>query len=359
MDFEVLKTLPAIEAVAAEWRELHRRVGSTPYSNYDWVHIWWMDIGSDRSNQDLVVVIGRDAGRLAAVLPLVVVRKRGLRILQAPGFKCYHYCDTLSENAAQAADIWQAARRMVDYHVADIRDVYPDSSSYQALSTFAKPLDATDCFYLRVDWKSGKEWIDALSKKVRSNFRRRQNQLEEKGPVSFDVYKNGPELTAIINTMVDQKIALCKAQGKEGLFDYPRVSDYFRKLVESGAERENMLLMVLRCGEEHVAYALSFYCNDIMQVLIITYNSSWSKYSPGNVLMVRLMSWAIDNGFRGLNLQHENGDFKRQYVNEVLVCREFVFSGSFLGRIAEKSYLGFRKYYRRLKASPAPEAVDA
>src|SRR5437868_5803367 len=88
----ILRNEAEIEAIADEWRGLYGRHHRTLYSDYDWFHVWWHSLAKTSARNSLHVVIGRQGGRLVAVLPLFVTRRRGLRILQAGGHKAFYCC---------------------------------------------------------------------------------------------------------------------------------------------------------------------------------------------------------------------------------------------------------------------------
>src|SRR5277367_5838958 len=152
LETKILTTEQDIESIAGEWRELFARAGASPFADGDLFMIWWRTIGKTDGQRVPHVVTGRENGKLTAVLPLTVVRRKGLRIMQAAGYKSYNYADMLAATTEQAAALWQAVRRSPHYDFADIRDVYPESKCYEALSAFACRRDLTDAFSLRLQW---------------------------------------------------------------------------------------------------------------------------------------------------------------------------------------------------------------
>jgi len=348
LECEILTSETEIEKLADEWRRLHARVGRSSYTDYDLFVIWWRVLAKSDGRQSLHVIAGRRDGSLVGVLPLTIARRKGLRILYAAGHKGYYYCDMLAEDADIATALWNAACRSPHYDFADIRDVYPESMCYKALCAFAQRHDITGAFYVRLNWRTGKDWIASLPGNVRGKFKRCTRRLEEKGAVRYEVYETGPLPAAIIDGMVEKKIAWSAVHDKHGLFDYPDVLRFFHLTLETAARQGRLFLAWLRCGDDVIAYNYGLIHHGILHISFWTYDPAWAQYSPGNVIMVHSICRAIDHGLRNVELGQGGSFFKRQYCNETRSCDEFTFSGSRRGRLLEAAFIGLRTVWRFL-----------
>ncbi|MGE3623452.1 MAG: GNAT family N-acetyltransferase [Bdellovibrionales bacterium] len=338
-----------VAALAGDWRALHARFGRSAFSNYDVFAIWWRTVGRNYGRRSLHVVAGYIDGKLAGVLPLTVVRRQGMRVLQAAGYKGYNYCDMVAENADHAAEIWDAAASSRRYDFASIRDVYPDSLCYRALSFFARRRDMTEALFLRIEWKTNEEWLGTLSSKTNRELRRRNRRLGEKGVVTYHVYREGPIPSAVIDQMIRHKIEWCRAHNEGGLFVQPGVYDYFRELVEILAAQGRIVLSWLQCGDEAIAYNLCIDYHGVLHGYVLGYNPVWAGYSPGMLLVTRFIGWAIENGYQGLDLRQGGSEYKSRFTNVTRACAEFTFSRSFKGRMLESSFMGLRAAARALR----------
>lgn len=135
---DILVSEEAVAAIGEKWRQLQVRAGRILFADHDWFNIWWRTLGKSSQSQTLHVVTGRIDGNLVAVLPLVVVRRRGLRIMHAAWQKAFHFCDMLCDSRDQATALWKAAYHSPHYDFADIRDVYSESA-FEAAIDALKP----------------------------------------------------------------------------------------------------------------------------------------------------------------------------------------------------------------------------
>jgi len=353
---EIVTTETGIEAIAGEWRQLHARLGRSPYTDYGWFRIWWDMLGKSHGARHLHIVVGRANGRLEGLLALTVVRRHGLRILHAAGHKAFYYCDMLAANAEDASVLWEAAWQSPHYDFADIRDVCSGTLGYEALSKFAHPRDITDSFAIRNTWDTSEEWLMSLVGHARGTFKRYTRRLQKKGTVSYEFYKAGPLPALLIDNMVREKIAWSIAREKHGLFDHPNVLPFFHRLLELAARQNALFLAWLKCGEDVIAYNLGFIHQSQLRMFFWTHNPQWSDCSPGNVILVNSINQAIDRGLGGIDLGHGGGTLKRQYANEMGECVEFTFACG-AKRIFEIAFIGVRCIWRFLTRMKLEERV--
>jgi CelD/BcsL family acetyltransferase involved in cellulose biosynthesis len=79
---EILTAEADVEALADEWRSLQAAAGRIPFTDYDWFDACWRHLGKPKGST-LHIVTGRVDRRLVAVLPLVVLHKKGYAFYRA------------------------------------------------------------------------------------------------------------------------------------------------------------------------------------------------------------------------------------------------------------------------------------
>lgn len=347
--FSVIATQTGIEAIAEEWQQLHARAGKSPVTDYNRFHVWWRTIGQAREGASLHVLIGREDGKLVAVLPLIVVRRmKGLlRVLCEPDGMMFEV-EVLCEDPALVLSSWQAAMDRPGYDLAKVKGVYPQSSSHAALSKIGKRSDTMDTFFLRCDWPTSEDWLASISGNARGNFRRCSRRLAEKAPLRYEVYKEGPLPMAIVEGMVKHKIDWCADRGKHGTFERGNVDDYFRSWAETSSRQGQLFLAWLQCGDDVIGYNLGLIYNEVCYAYFWTYDPAWSRYSPGNVIMMNTIAWAIEKKLKGIDfiytgISESEKKFKRKYANQVGQCHEFTFRKSLYGSVAAWGFTLLRR----------------
>lgn len=360
MTIEILDTEPELDALAAEWQALHQRSGKSPFSDYDWFNTWWQKIGRTTGRLALHLIVGRENQQLVGVLPLIRANRNGISVLQAAGQNSFYYCDLVSDNETQAAQLWDAARRSPGFVFADIRDVYPESECHRPLSGFARKRDAIDSFALNLRWASGEEWLSSLSGNTRGNFRRCSRRLDEMSPLDFHVHVSTESPPPhVVDSFVKDKVSWCRRRNKSGLFDHPGVGEFFRTMATGEAARNRLFLTWLTCGDDIAATILGLRHRDILHLPFWTYDDRFARYSPGNVLMVNVIQWAIDEGFRRIDFRQGKSSFKVKYANETRSCDEYTFAPSLPGRLVEAGFIGTRALWRQFRRGDSNEISEA
>ncbi len=338
------------EALADEWRKLHSAIGKSPFSGYDWFDIWWRTMG--KRDRMLHIVTGRKDGKLVALLPLGVIRKKGFRILQATGAEAFYQADMLCEDPACAAKLWKAARASKLYDFAHIRDVCPGSLCEQSLSAFAILHDRNRAPYLKIEWKTSGEWLDSTPKErglQRHTLKRKLRRLKDQGEVTCDLYRQLPLPDGMIEGMVEQKSAWCREHGLTGMFDQPEVLPFFRQFIEYLARSGALLFTRLKCGDRAIAYHLMVIDGKRIRNYVPTADYAWARYSPGHLSSVNAISWAIENGFEEYDQMHGDFAYKYQFSNHVRECREYTFSHSRYGWLGAKIFITRRNIRNLIK----------
>jgi CelD/BcsL family acetyltransferase involved in cellulose biosynthesis len=80
-----------------------------------------------------------------------------------------------------------------------------------------------------------------------------------------------------------------------------------------------------------------------------SFDLNWSEYSPGNVLLAKVIGWCIDNGIPTLDFMMGDHGYKNAYANQKLELTDFLFPASLTGRFADWA---LRNLYFRSRDRP-------
>jgi CelD/BcsL family acetyltransferase involved in cellulose biosynthesis len=181
---------------------------------------------------------------------------------------------------------------------------------------------------------------------MRRSHARRLRRLEEKGPVELHVSTTAEP--AFIDEMLRLKKAWCETQGKRGIFDHAGVNGFFHTLLKAGEAKGTLRFFRLTCGDKTIAYRAGFLYRDVFHSYLVSYDPAWAAHSPGNLMNIKAISWAIDNGAREFNLMQGENAQKLQFSNGTRLCADWTISASLAGRAQESLYVMYWSLQRSL-----------
>jgi len=73
-------------------------------------------------------------------------------------------------------------------------------------------------------------------------------------------------------------------------------------------------IYLLQCGEEDIAAKIIFKCNNICYSAHTAYRSSYSKYSPGTLLLAEIIKSLFENKCKELDLLGMRLEYGKQQV---------------------------------------------
>lgn len=347
MEFTVITSEKDLAATTQEWALLRNRAARFPFADPDLFSAWWHNRGKHGARK-LHIATGRQDGKLTALAPLVVTRRWGIRILEWGGSEMFDYCDALLEAPSLGEPLWDAIRRSGLYDFALLRDVHSRASCSSAIGAFARPVGSRPVAAIEFQWPAGSVWMsEALSTSTRAYFRRTERRLSQIGPLRFEVCRGQPVPARVLNALHRQKTEWLQARAKPSLLSKPAGVNLLHDIARTAAEASDLHLCWLECGDEIIATHLGFERHGLLYWYLPSYSMEWAKYAPGRLLLLKLICWAIDHGLSGFDFLRGEEAYKAQLANDYHSLTDFMFAGSDIARLAERSLIA---WYLRRKA---------
>jgi O-antigen/teichoic acid export membrane protein/CelD/BcsL family acetyltransferase involved in cellulose biosynthesis len=335
LDCAILTDIGEVEKIAIEWQQLADRKGQSLFGSYGWFALWWSSLGKRGGCCHLHIVTARVNGRLTAVLPLVVRRSGLLRILEWAGYEVFDYGDVLAESPRDAQGVWQHIYAKGHYDVALIKDVHAKASALPVLTQTMQLREQRRNYFLTLDFASGEAWLAAQSRKLRGDTRRKTEKMQGKGPVTFHVHRNGDPVPAkIIDALYAQKAAWFDAREASGVFSRAEIKDFLCDLAQDAAQQGTLYLAWLSSGDAVVACHMGFVRSEVLYLYHTTYDAAYGAFSPGNILMIETIKWAIDARLRELDFMRGDEAYKQRFASGTRALSAFVSSRSIVGRVS-------------------------
>jgi CelD/BcsL family acetyltransferase involved in cellulose biosynthesis len=287
------------------WKSFESETEHHVFQTFDLQQHYYECIGRPQGARPCLVYVEDDRGTPLCFLPFQIRSNHGARLLEWLGGLLFDYrAPLLSRDYARLcgesdfAEIWRRIRSSLPaFDAVDFKRM-PDTVG-GIPNPFVELPGAkvtNHCFqaHLPDDWDA--YYASCVGAKHRWSQRRKERKLTALGPVSFEVLTDVAER----RHQIDKLLAL-KSQRYElfGRVANDRHSVQFLKgMVSDPAVSPMTHFSVLRLGEATIAAHLGFVHNRTLYYMIPAFETvKLSKYSPGNILLLHLMKWAIENEY--------------------------------------------------------------
>jgi O-antigen/teichoic acid export membrane protein/CelD/BcsL family acetyltransferase involved in cellulose biosynthesis len=339
LHFEILTSISQVEKISNEWRTLYALIGRGVFGGYDRFHIWWKHLGVSEKITLHVVIARSSTGELKAVLPLVMHRIWGVRILEWAGHDVFDYGNILAENELEAQAVWSFVRAHGVYDIALIKDIHAQALSLGVLSRLMQMRRQRRNYYLTLDFVSGDAWLAQQSRKLRGDVRRKTEKMQVRGKVAFHIYKKGKGFPShVLDALYAQKEAWFSSRNMLGAFSHKGIKGFLHQLAAAADDRSELYLAWLTCNETIVACHMGFKRDGVLYLYHTTYHDDFSEFSPGNSIMIETIKSAIDERLGELDFMRGDEAYKQRFASGHRLLLDFIYPRNFAGKILIKMY---------------------
>ena len=349
----------SIEAAETPWRALERTGVLTPYQRYDWITA--LRAGRKRHRDRCAVAVVHDAAGPAALLPLAIGRRFGLRVAAIIGSDVAN-ADWLivRQDAAPHFTAAVLARRVAASG--------PDAGGFDGLvlatlpprwQGLANPLlaiphqPAPDPLYLAPVTPAGE--TGRLSARQRRNILRGKRRLEETvGPVTLRRADGAGEIAAVHAAFLAQRAARFAQMGVPNVFAEDWCVAFFRNAAATapGSERPAMRLHALWAGDSILATSCGTCAGPhYSQYINSTASGPAARYSLIGILMHELLPELAAAGITSIDMGLGDFPYKADWTD-----RQDAYDAAIgltpAGRLAGAAIMGLRALKRRIKHNP-------
>lgn len=332
LDCNTLTEIENVEAIAPAWHDLYQRIGSDYFAGYTPFKVWWQTIAQEKMTT-LHVVTGHRDGKLVALFPLVVCKKKGFRILFWAGYDAFLGDLALYENQDDLDELWQFVAKSPYFDAAELRYISQNSAMEEVLSKRRCACQIEEDFLtsIRFEGMDSQAWLAGLPRKVRTESKRKMKRLFGTGAVKFDVYqKDIPK--DLLRTMIDHKREWCVDRGYDSrAFFNP---EYIPQLVKEASEKGDVRFFCLSIDGMPISFALGFICGKTIYVSVLAHDPSCMELSPGVMVIVETIKWCADYGLDEFSFMEGREDFKVKYGNTRRVIVTYSFCRTIWGYVA-------------------------
>jgi CelD/BcsL family acetyltransferase involved in cellulose biosynthesis len=308
---------------AAAWGEFD---SSTPFQHPQWVEQWYGAFADAPGIVPLIAVISEAAtGERTALLPLILRRQHGIRIVEFADLDLTDYNAPLlgpaaPRDARSARLLWRdllAALRKVPggADLIRLRKVPADLDGRP--NPLAMLREAGPCVLngnLIVTGEDFDAWRFTLERTTRKELERSWRVFTRDPGAGFRLAADADMALKILAATEVQQGARMQSLGLDFILNGERCAGFYRSLVRDGVATGYAVVSALTAGEEIVATLLGLRTGSrYVMIRISNAGGEWSKCSPGRLIIERTMAALHRDGVREFDFSIGNYAYKRRF----------------------------------------------
>jgi CelD/BcsL family acetyltransferase involved in cellulose biosynthesis len=364
----VARSFESLAAARDLWLRLEAKGEATPYQTFAFSDAWMSSIGAAEGWRAWPLLVSTPAGEPLALLPLAVRRRMGVNIGAFLGGKHANFTmplyaqgarRTLAPDALRAAAVDAARRGGVDLLLLE-RQVTGWMGTPNPLARLdARP--AASQAYKATLVADGDAFMQAImSSESRKKLRHKEKKLSEFGAVAFREAGAPDERRRALEAFLAQKAQRFAALGIDNPFADPAAEDFLRRATQAG-DASPVRLFALFSGNRIVSVFGGAIHGGRFTGMFTSFDPdpSFSRYSPGDLLLVKLIKEMCARGLACFDLGAGEAAYKGDYCREVEELADGIVPATMKGRLAALLIAGAADLKRRLKGDARAMAAIA
>jgi len=338
---DIITDPDAFLALRDEWNALWSKADGRHHQAFDICWLCWTQVAKQRGRR-LHCIVYRENGELVLVWPLVSHRRFACTVLEplTPGTAEHTTILTANGSSAALDAAWRAATQhcradifSIPY-VAKAAGLYDLASRHAGLVAARQDVSATALLRKEPDWTAYCNTLGTLSKKKPGARERRfekEGVLEIRTLDAKDTYAHAQW----VDWMLARKREWAERAEKDGPWLYSQgYRDFLVKLVDGTHTQPMGIVFVMTLdGMPAAAYIMGI-GRTCVNGLIGGYDSKFSRFAPGSIMMERCVKWAWENRM-DLDFGIGTEDFKAYWSRgNVLPNTSFQIATTQWGKIA-------------------------
>ncbi len=336
MDFTLHTDFPT--ELKTEWNDLlAESITHVPFLRFEYLQTWWSTLGGGEWGSAEMpvphvavqhaaplpcIVTARQNGRLVGIAPLFhAVHENRNSLLLLGSIEISDYLDLIVRPVELEPFLagllpFLASPALPDWDALDLYNILDSSPTIPALEKIASTLGwklttekLRHCPYIPLpgDYQA---YLAGIDKKQRHEIRRKVRRLEESGVPQRWYFLDDP---AALDAAVQDFLALMALDPDKAAFLTPPMRTQMQAAMRCAFENGCLKLAFLEIDSKKVAAYLNFDYLDRLWVYNSGIDWTYNEFSPGWVLLARLLQWANENKRTELDFMRGDEAYKYRF----------------------------------------------
>jgi CelD/BcsL family acetyltransferase involved in cellulose biosynthesis len=348
---EIVRSPDRFRELEHQWQRLWISSKESVFQSYYWVEAWWSATAMDTS---LHLAVAWREDTIVAILPFVVRRWYGTRILEWAAQAVSDYCCALTEHPLALRQLWDQVKSIGGFDIVRLKNVPPGSPTAQVLGGAIQHKVAADpCLSLTRQWANGDDWFRTLNKKKRNNWSRGSRLLAGSGELTFRRLVNRPE-PELLERLVEMKRQSLAVNGLT-----PSCDTAMLGALVSALERIRALRIFLAIsGGNIVAASINAEQGSSLLAYFAVYDAAYARASPGILLMTEYTKWAFDTGLTLVDYLRGEESYKFEFANQMIRLDTYIEAATLIGNVSWALHRLWQTGQRMIRPQAPPQQPE-
>ena len=301
--------------LAKEWKELEKDSNISIFQTYDW-NIHWQE--NCNNNFENIILLYYKKNKLISILPLILYKRYFLKILSWSGFPFSDYNQPLIRNnyTLEKLDFKFLISTLSKKYRFDVIHLINNTNN--------------QIFDLR-SYKSNKAYklifknhnsCDLIINKFKKKINYEENRLKNK--FNYKIYLNpsNNKKFEILNFFVEKKMEQLNRTNAWNYLKIKKFKDYIFKLEKFDQSKISFSCIEVngKIISSHIGYTL----NKNYYYIFPAYDYSYKKFSPGNILLFKLIEICKTKNFIDFDLTIGEENYKKSFTNYEIDLYDYI-----------------------------------
>ncbi|MDB9983400.1 GNAT family N-acetyltransferase [Candidatus Pelagibacter sp.] len=288
-----------------EWKELEKNSNISLFQSYNWQKFWFQNCGGKYENLNVLIYANKV---LISILPLNINKKLSVKILNWNGFPFSDYNGPIIRknfdiNYNDFEQIILNIRKIYKFDILHLINNRPEIKFIKGFITN---------YSYGSNISSGNLYNNLL-KILKKNTGYEMRRIEKDFNVEYIMNPNELQINEIINFFLIQKEKQLK---RTNGWNYLRFADYKNYIINlKKLDQININFTCIKINKKIIASHIGYTFDNIYYYIFPTYDIFYKKYSPGNILLYKILENIKINEFNYIDFTIGNEIYKRKLSN--------------------------------------------
>ncbi len=292
-----------IERIRDEWRDLQEKGQCFIFQQYEWADTYLKTIGKANKEKPFIITFrNNELNSPLIIIPLSIYNRYGMRYLVTLGNQhadfsavvaANNYTEFISSDAVIELVTKCAKQNGVDIIRIRkiIRSIEGIPNPLYSSSVSLKEEDINYSISLDDSWP---DYYKSRKSKLKSDSKRRINLISKQGELQFIVAKTENEMISLTNEMIRQKEQRYEVKKIRNQFiNKENINFYNSSCLQQS--KGVLHISALTLNNQIIATHWGAVYKKRFYHIMPAHDKDWSKYSPGKILLQKLIEWCCAN----------------------------------------------------------------